>query len=71
MKRFMMFSVSVLCLAVAVLIGFYVGSQRAEAQAPADTQYFYQVPRLVILVCNVLAEWRCLLRNSSIWWYME
>ena len=36
MKRFMMFSVSVLCLAVAVLIGFHVGSQRVEAQAPAE-----------------------------------
>ena len=32
MKRFMMFSVSALCLAVAVLIGFHVGSQKAEAQ---------------------------------------
>ena len=35
MKRFFMFSVSVLCLAVAVLIGFYVGSQQVEAQESA------------------------------------
>lgn len=35
MKRFFLFSVSVLCLAVAVLIGFYVGSQRVEAQESA------------------------------------
>jgi len=36
MKRFLMFSVSVLCLSVAVLIGFHVGSQRAEAQAGGE-----------------------------------
>ena len=41
MKRFMMFSVSIMCLSIAVLIGFYVGSQRVEAQAPGDAQYFY------------------------------
>ena len=41
MKRFLMFSVSILCLSIAVLIGFYVGSQRVEAQAPAEVQYFY------------------------------
>ena len=40
MKRFMMFSVSILCLSIAVLIGFYIGSQRVEAQAPAETMYF-------------------------------
>ena len=33
MKRFMYFSVSVLCLAVAALIGFYIGSNRVEAQS--------------------------------------
>jgi hypothetical protein len=35
MKRFMFLSIGVLCLAIAVLIGFYVGSQRAEAQSSA------------------------------------
>jgi hypothetical protein len=40
MKRFMMFSVSILCLSIAVLIGFYVGSQRAEAQTPEGTVFF-------------------------------
>lgn len=34
MKRFMFLSIGVLCLAIAVLIGFYVGSQQAKAQAP-------------------------------------
>ena len=42
MKRVLMFSVSVLCLAVSLLIGFHVGSQQVEAQAPAGVQYFYQ-----------------------------
>ena len=34
MKRFMYFSIGVLCLAIASLIGFYVGSHRVEAQTP-------------------------------------
>jgi hypothetical protein len=40
MKRVLMFSVSVLYLAVSVLIGFNVGSQRVEAQ-DASTAVFY------------------------------
>ena len=34
MKRFLMFSVSVLCLAVVLLIGIYIGAQVAKAQGP-------------------------------------
>ena len=41
MKRFMYFSVSALCLAVAVLIGFQVDADNATAQVPADVQYFF------------------------------
>ena len=41
MKRFMFLSIGVLCLAVATLIGFYIGSRSAVAQAPAEAQYFY------------------------------
>jgi hypothetical protein len=33
MKRFMYFSVGVLCLAIAVLIGFHMGARTAEAQS--------------------------------------
>lgn len=33
MKRFMFLSVGVLCLAIAALIGFYLGSHNAEAQS--------------------------------------
>jgi hypothetical protein len=33
MKRFMFLSIGVLCLAIAVLMGSYVGSQRAVAQS--------------------------------------
>jgi hypothetical protein len=40
MKRFMFLSIGVLCLAIAALIGFYVGSQRAEAQTPTGTMFF-------------------------------
>ena len=40
MKRFLMFSVSVLCLAIAALIGFHIGSHQVEAQAPPEVQYF-------------------------------
>jgi hypothetical protein len=40
MKRFMFLSISVLCLAIAVLIGFYVGSQSATAQTPAGTVFY-------------------------------
>ena len=36
MKRFLMFSVSVLCLALAALIGFYIGSHEVEAQVPGQ-----------------------------------
>ena len=37
MKRFMYFSVSVLCLALAALVGFHIGNQPATAQvAPAS-----------------------------------
>ena len=40
MKRFLMFSVSVLCLALTALIGFYIGSHEVEAQnPPAEFQY--------------------------------
>jgi len=34
MKRFMYFSSSVLCLSIAVFLGFYIGSHSAQAQAP-------------------------------------
>jgi len=34
MKRFMFLSIGVLCLAIAALIGFYIGSESARAQAP-------------------------------------
>lgn len=40
MKHFMFLSIGVLCLAIAVLIGFYVGSQRVEAQTPTGTLFF-------------------------------
>jgi hypothetical protein len=40
MKRFMFLSIGVLCLAIAVLIGFYVGSQKATAQT-SEAQYFF------------------------------
>jgi hypothetical protein len=33
MKRFMFLSIGVLCLAIAALIGFNVGSQQAKAQS--------------------------------------
>jgi uncharacterized membrane protein (DUF441 family) len=39
MKRFMFLSIGVLCLAIAVLIGFYVGSQRAEAANSSNDTY--------------------------------
>jgi len=34
MKRFMYFSISILCLSIAALIGFYIGSESVQAQAP-------------------------------------
>jgi hypothetical protein len=34
MKRFMYFSIAVLCLMVSALIGFHIGSESAQAQAP-------------------------------------
>jgi hypothetical protein len=34
MKRFMFVSIGVLCLMVSALIGFYIGSESAQAQAP-------------------------------------
>ena len=37
MKRFMFFSAGVLCLAVAVLIGFHIGSQEVQALPEANT----------------------------------
>ena len=40
MKRFLMFSISVLCLAVAVLIGFHISSNKAEAQTE-EIKYFF------------------------------
>jgi hypothetical protein len=33
MKRLMYLSISILCLSVAALIGFYIGSESAQAQA--------------------------------------
>jgi len=54
MKHFFYFSISVLCLAIAALIGFHIGSRSVEAQstdlpiegysvvqAPADSPYFH------------------------------
>ncbi len=61
MKRFMMFSVSVLCLAVAVLIGFHVGSQRVEAQAPADISGYR-------VVSDTQYNWHCvMLPNGDVY----
>ena len=34
MRRFMYFSIAVLCLSIAALIGFYGGSESAQAQVP-------------------------------------
>lgn len=42
MKRFLMFSASVLCLALAALIAFYIGSYQVEAQGQPDAIYLYQ-----------------------------
>ena len=39
MKRFALFSFGVLCLMLAVAVGFHVGSQTAQAQ-PMETLYF-------------------------------
>jgi hypothetical protein len=41
MKRFKMFSVSILCLSIAAFIEIYIGSQRAEAQISNDVQYSF------------------------------
>ena len=43
MKRFLMFSVSVFCLAVAALIGFYIGSHEVEAQVHGSIVGFNSV----------------------------
>lgn len=50
MKRSMMFSVSVLCLAVAVLIGFHIGSQRVEAQGSEIAGYDYLITENTVTV---------------------
>lgn len=39
MKRFMYFSVSVLCMAIAAIIGFHIGSSTISAQTASDIQY--------------------------------
>jgi hypothetical protein len=61
MKRFMFLSIGVLCLAVAALIGFYVGSQRAEAQASPDAQYF------VFNYGSTSCSYRAILPNGDIY----
>jgi hypothetical protein len=33
MKKFMQFSISVLCLTIAALVGFHIGSGKAQAQS--------------------------------------
>jgi hypothetical protein len=40
MKRFMFLSVGVLCLAIAALIGFYIGGQNAKAQSSVPVAGF-------------------------------
>jgi hypothetical protein len=40
MKRFMFLSIGVLCLAVAALIGFYIGSHQVIAQTPPQAMGF-------------------------------
>ncbi len=42
MKRFMYLSIGVLCLAMAALISFHIGSQRAEAQTEIGAQYYVE-----------------------------
>lgn len=39
MKRFMQFSIGVLCLSIAALIGFHVGNQSAQAQGTEATGF--------------------------------
>ena len=43
MKRLMYLSVSILCLAIAALMVFYIGSHKVEAQAPADIQFSIEI----------------------------
>ena len=54
MKRFMFLSIGVLCLSIAVLIGFYVGSQRADAQTPAGTVFFVNNTQNYSCYCAIL-----------------
>ncbi|MBU8920286.1 MAG: hypothetical protein KOO63_00350, partial [Bacteroidales bacterium] len=42
MKRFMMFSVSILCLSIAVLIGFQALGDNAMAQGAVGAKYFLE-----------------------------
>ena len=69
MKRFMYFSVSVLCLAFAALIGFYIGSHQVEAQVQdpisgycvlSDGTYIYHF--------TMLSNGDTYIRHSTIYW---
>lgn len=76
MKRFLMFSVSVLCLAFAALIGFYIGSHQVEAQVGQDTigctathyanQYYIHT-----IMLNNGDTYRRLYNNNTKQWYSE
>jgi hypothetical protein len=52
MKRFMFLSIGVLCLAIAALIGFYLGSQRAEAQSSSGAVYLASTDVVVGVLPN-------------------
>ena len=58
MKRFFLFSVSVLCLALAALIGFHVGSSTVEAQAPGFMEGFTAISG---------EEFFVILENGDLW----
>ena len=61
MKRFLMFSIGCLCLAVSALIGFHIGSSRVEAQAPTGTLGFTATINDMLNVC-------ILLDNGDVYW---
>ena len=64
MKRFMQLSIGVLCLMLAVVAGYHLGSQTAQAQAPEMITGFGTTPSPIV---SAGAYFHVMLSNGDIY----
>jgi hypothetical protein len=64
MKRLLYLSISILCLSIAGLIGFNIGSQSAQAQAPEPINGY----RVISVGMQTGVQHFVMLSNGDVYW---